>query len=86
MLLQIAFAAANHRLRPQIEAMSNALPHLVSDERDLALCQAFLLCGAGDHSAALNCLQSYAEDTEADMLRQLICTAPVDTPATQFSF
>jgi type III secretion system SsaH family protein len=85
MLLQIAFAAANHRLDGQIEPMANVLPYLVKDPHDRTLCHALLLYGAGNNGAALNCLQAYTDD-EADNLRQLILTAPSEPLPASASF
>ncbi|KLU21489.1 hypothetical protein EOS_35535 [Caballeronia mineralivorans PML1(12)] len=71
LLIQAAFAAVNHRLKPQIEAMIVILPSLIDDERDRELCRAVLLYGLERNIEALSHIGE-RQDPEARAVRVLI--------------
>jgi type III secretion system SsaH family protein len=71
LLLECAFAAANHGIRSQLEPMLQALPLLLKDEHDLTLATAFLLAGSGRFGEARAYVESIA-DTRAKLLYKVI--------------
>ncbi|MEW9906581.1 MAG: EscG/YscG/SsaH family type III secretion system needle protein co-chaperone [Candidatus Symbiodolus clandestinus] len=71
LVVSIAFAAINHGLLRQAEEIAAAFPDLIVDAENRALCQALLLFGLKQPTAAWRSL-SQCCSTEADQLRQLI--------------
>lgn len=62
LLVELAFAAADHRLARQIRAFIEAMPYLVDDANDRALCLARLHMQSGDLAAARACLADRQDD------------------------
>jgi type III secretion system SsaH family protein len=81
LLIQAAFAAANHRLAWQIEALYAILPDLVEDECDRQLCRAVMLSGLRRRDEALMQIAG-RDDPEARAVRALIAG---DEPPDQAS-
>ncbi|WP_051376779.1 EscG/YscG/SsaH family type III secretion system needle protein co-chaperone [Burkholderia sp. WSM2232] len=71
LLIQAAFAAANHRLASQIEALYALLPELVDDEGDRQLCRAIMLAGLNRGDEAL-ALIARRDDPEARAVRAVL--------------
>jgi type III secretion system SsaH family protein len=71
LLIQAAFAAANHRLGWQIEALYAILPDIVEDERDRELVRAVMLYGLRNRDEALMKIAG-RDDPEACAVRALI--------------
>lgn len=71
LLIQAAFAAANHRLVSQIEALYALLPELVDDEDDRQLCRAIMLAGLSRSDEAL-ALIAPRDDPEARAVRSVV--------------
>lgn len=74
LLVELAFAAADHRLQRPLRAFIAAIPDLIDDERDRALCLARLHMQCGDLAAARACLADRT-DPQAMFMAALIAGA-----------
>lgn len=71
LLVELAFAAANQRLRGEIEVFLDTLDLLVDDEQDRAICRAHLYMQSGRLVEAGACLGE-RNDSRALLLAMLI--------------
>lgn len=73
LLVELAFAAADHRMARQIRAFIEAMPLVVHDTDDRALCLARLHMQNGDLAAARACLAG-RDDPHALFMATLIAS------------